>query len=72
MIDEGIQSPILAGKISIEGFSGDLQMIAQIADGNIFIISSQHQLQKSLLQFPLAAIGLLGLADFIHFPTPLC
>ena len=56
----------LAGKIAVEGFAGDPQLLTQIADGDIFIFLAEQKPQKPLLQLPLAEDRLLRPANLIH------
>ena len=45
MIQQGVEGPVFAGKVTIERFTGDLAVSTQIADGNILILIFQHQLK---------------------------
>ena len=59
MVYEGIKGAVLTGEIPIKGFPGDLQIVAKIAHRDVLIIVLEHQLQKTLLQLPLAIGRLL-------------
>jgi hypothetical protein len=66
MVQEGIECAILAGKIAVKGFSGDLQPVTQIRDRDFLKPVVFHHYQQTLFQFPLALHGLLCFAKLIH------
>lgn len=62
VVQKGKQSPVLAGKIAVEGFSGNADPVTELADGDILIALLCHQLQKPFFQCPLPGGGLLSFA----------
>ena len=66
MVKQRMKSPILAGKITVKGFSGNLCLLAKIADGYFVIMHSVHHGQKLLLELTLTLGGLFWFAQLIH------
>ena len=66
VVNERVERAVFAGKVTVKRLAGNVHLLAQVADRNVFVISMQHQLQKALLQLPLAKGRLLRLAILIH------
>ena len=70
VVDQGVERPVLAGKITVKGLAGDIHLLAQVADGDLLVALGLHGGQQPLLQAPLALGRLLGLAKFVHILPP--
>ena len=60
MIDQRMKGAIFSGKITVEGFSRDIQLLTQIADIDILVSVKQHCIQKSFFQLALTGCRLFG------------
>ena len=66
MVNESVQRAVLAGKITVKRLSGNIHLLAQVADGDIFIPGIAHDLHQSLFHLPLTGSRLFGSALLVH------
>lgn len=70
VVNQGMEAVLLAAEVTVEGFPGQTDPLADIADGDLAVGKLCHQLQQAVFKFPLPQGAFFGAAVLVHGFTP--
>ena len=69
VIQQGMERAVLAGELPVKGFSGNVQPITQIGNGNLLKLLIFHHIQQTLFQLPLDWTD-CSVLQYLYIPFP--